>query len=175
MPETGAGRPTLRDLQRRLEALEKAVLPASGERTDTSSSEGDEGDPRWALHGLQERLPPPGGVLWAGFFTGADAVPVEQQYAASAADQLDQSWAPLADRLQALGHPVRLELLRAVLSGRCSTAELLDVLGAGSTGQLYHHLTQLTGAGWVRPAGRGRFEVPPTRRVALMAVIASSR
>lgn len=124
-----AGRPTLSDLQRRVEALERTLVGAS----------------------------------------------VDGAASGERSAELDRPWAPLSDRLQALGHPVRLELLRAMLAGSSSTADLVLVLGAGSTGQLYHHLTQLTAAGWVRTAGRGRVEVPDDRREALLAVIGAVR
>jgi hypothetical protein len=42
----------------------------------------------------------------------------------------------------------------------------------GTTGQIYHHLRQLTGAGWLHTTGRGRYEVPPGRVVPLLVAVA---
>src|SRR5689334_4378883 len=53
-----------------------------------------------------------------------------------------------AARLAALGHPVRLRLLLAVLRGATGTAELAEVPGIGTSGRIYHHTRTLTAAGW---------------------------
>ncbi|MEO6955870.1 MAG: helix-turn-helix domain-containing protein, partial [Antricoccus sp.] len=74
--------------------------------------------------------------------------------------------------LGALGHPVRLALLRGVLTGRQSTCELAALDGHGTTGQLYHHLHQLQGARWLRTSGRGRYEVPAAQVISLLVIIA---
>jgi hypothetical protein len=40
---------------------------------------------------------------------------------------------------------------------------------------VYHHLRQLTSAGWLRSAARGRYVVPPERVVPLLTVVAAAR
>ncbi len=52
-------------------------------------------------------------------------------------------------------------------------AGLVGIDGFGTSGQLYHHLRQLVAAGWLRTAGRGRYEVPPARVVPLLVVLAA--
>ena len=75
----------------------------------------------------------------------------------------------------ALGHPVRLLLLRQVLSGAGTVAELQERVELGTSGQLYHHLRQLVGARWLQVAARGRYAVPPERVVPLLVVLAAAR
>lgn len=95
--------------------------------------------------------------------------PVEWQLGAATADLLETDWSDTAAALGALGHPVRLELLRAVLAGVRSTAELAET--TGSTGQLHHHLKQLVSTGWLAQRGRGAYEVPPARVVPLLVIV----
>ena len=89
----------------------------------------------------------------------------------------DADWRPAAPQLAALGHPVRLAILRATLDGAQTTQALATAIGGAaearpvSSGQLYHHLRELTAAGWLAPAGRGAYGVPEDRRAALLAVL----
>lgn len=79
----------------------------------------------------------------------------------------------LAGSLSALAHPVRLRLLREVLGGHTTTAALAALPGLGTTGQLHHHLRQLTATGWLRTTGRGSYAVPGERVVPLHVVLAA--
>lgn len=89
-----------------------------------------------------------------------------------AAALLAADWPARAARLAALGHPVRLAILRAALDGPVQVAELIAASGAGSPGQFYHHLRELTAAGWLKPLRRGSYGVPPGRAGALLAAVA---
>jgi hypothetical protein len=62
-----------------------------------------------------------------------------------------------------------------VLRGTRSISALASLPGLGSSGQLYHHLKPLLAEGWLKPAGRGRYEVPEHRVVPLLAIIATVR
>jgi hypothetical protein len=156
-------------LERRLAALE-----ATGGRAPRLG----EGD-FWALDGLKEQLAEveaaDGGVL----FTGAVRLPTgeqyEWQYGALTERLLADDWPAAADAFAALGHPVRLRLLREILGGRRTAAELAALEEIGTTGQIYHHLRQLTGTGWLQTTGRGRHEVPPGRVVPLLVVLSAAR
>jgi DNA-binding transcriptional ArsR family regulator len=82
-----------------------------------------------------------------------------------------EDWAALAGELAALGNPVRLTLLREIVRGRATVSALSEVDGLGTSGQIYHHLRQLTAEGWLHSPGRGTFAVPPRRVVALLAIL----
>ena len=69
---------------------------------------------------------------------------------------------------------MRLRLLREILGGRQSTSELAEIEELGTTGQLHHHLRQITAAGWLRSAGRGRYAVPAERVVPLLAILTAA-
>ncbi|MGY0025093.1 ArsR family transcriptional regulator [Streptomyces sp. cg35] len=154
------------ELERRLDALE------SGAAAPTVA-----GGTFWALDGLKEQLADvaSGGVL----FTGAVRLPgdkeYEWQYAAVTDELLASDWTDVADAFAALGNGLRLRLLREVLGGRASATELAELDDVGTSGQIYHHLRQLTAAGWLRSAGRGRYEVPAGRVVPLLVALTAAR
>lgn len=112
-------------------------------------------------------------------FTGAVRLPTQEQYewqyGLLSEQLLDGDWSDAADSFAALGHAVRLRLLREILGGRRTAAELTELEGLGTTGQIYHHLRQLTAAGWLHTASRGRYEVPGARVVPLLVVLAAAR
>ncbi|KOX00466.1 ArsR family transcriptional regulator [Streptomyces sp. NRRL B-1140] len=157
------------DLERRLSDLEGTQRP--GPRID--------GGDYWALHGLKEQLSEAGaddgGVLYTGSVGLSTGEEYSWQMTLLTEDLLDDDWTTTAESFAALGHPVRLRLLREILAGRRTAAELADLDETGTTGQIYHHLRQLTGAGWLHTTGRGRYEVPPARVVPLLVALATAR
>jgi DNA-binding transcriptional ArsR family regulator len=76
--------------------------------------------------------------------------------------------------LAALGHPVRLELLRRMLLGATTVGELQQVHGIGSTGQVHHHLRELRAARYVASAKRNQYAVLGDRIVHLLVILAAS-
>ncbi|GIG85455.1 ArsR/SmtB family transcription factor [Plantactinospora endophytica] len=165
------------ELERRLTALEErtAAPPAPAPPAPT------EGD-FWALDGLKTRLAAlgaeQGGVLFTGTVRLATNERYDWQYGLPTEALLDgeeEDWTRAADAFAALGHPVRLRLLREILGGRRTVAELTALEDLGTTGQAYHHLRQLAAAGWLHSPGRGRYEVPAGRVVPLLVAIAIAR
>ncbi len=161
----------IRGLERRLAAVEEQLagaprrVPRSAP-TDDGLSHRAQSDP--------DTLPT-GGVVFEASVDLPTGEHVERRAAAPTSGLLDEPWDGAADRLAALAHPVRVELLRHVLRGVWSTAALADIEVVGTTGQLYHHLNQLVAAGWLRHSGRGRYEVPVDRVVPLLVVLAAAR
>ncbi|WP_374935862.1 ArsR/SmtB family transcription factor [Streptomyces sp. SM14] len=175
------------ELAARVTALEAGLPPGGGEPpaplSDPSapSTPSTPDDLYWALNRLRSELDElgedRGGVMIAGSVGGSDPTVgrTEWQYVTTTATLLETDWATLADAVSALGQPVRLRLIKALLEGRSTVAELVELDGLGTTGQIYHHLRQLVAAGWLQGAGRGRYQVPPTRLVPLLAVLAAAR
>ncbi|WP_285024632.1 winged helix-turn-helix domain-containing protein [Plantibacter sp. ME-Dv--P-122b] len=184
------------DHEARLARLEAAVFAQptdddtiTGRPGDVTpaATTGDLDDTFWALRGLEQRTAEleHGAVL----FTGSVVVgggPVQWQYARATDDLLALGDDPdavqpaasgpvatAASRLAAIGSPVRLQLLLAVAKGTSALADLGELDGIGTTGQVYHHVRVLTAAGWLQPAGRGRVAVPPTRLVPLLVAVAA--
>ena len=157
-------------VEERLAALEAKVAALRARDINEPAADGA----FWALEALNEQFPEgTGAVVYAG------VVRLEQsyrwQYGFTVDDLLGADWAELVGGLTALAHPVRLQLLREILGGRHGTAELAEIEGLGTTGQLYHHLRQLTAAGWLRTSGRGQYAIPPERVVPLLAVLSAVR
>ncbi|WP_198653130.1 helix-turn-helix domain-containing protein [Actinocorallia populi] len=177
--DSGGG-PTVEE---RLSAVEEALaglLAAQKRRGRVNVPEpGAEGavpaDLFWALEGLREREPAPGAVMIVGDVTLPDGRTAGWQLGAGTDDLLADEWEALADVFAALGHPVRLRLLREVLRGRGTARELAELEGMGTTGQVYHHLRQLVTAGWLRVRDGGHHEVPAERVVPLLTAIVGGR
>ena len=129
----------------------------------------------WVLNRvIAETASTAGAVVYAGVARLSDGTEYRWQVGRTTEALLDQDWAELAGRLGALGHPLRLQLLRAVLHGADNLQALQALPGVGTTGQLYHHLRDLQNAGWVSSARRGHYAIPGERVVPLLAVLSAA-
>lgn len=162
-------------VEERLRALEDRV--ASLERASaTAPDDSVAADPGafWALDELSRRHAgqgASGAVMVVGDVTTPAGQPARWQYTLPTDDVLAAEWTDLAPVFAALGHPVRLALLRAVLDGTRTARDLADAVDVGSTGQVYHHLRQLQAAGWLRAVAGGEHVVPAERLVPLLTTV----
>jgi DNA-binding transcriptional ArsR family regulator len=162
------------ELEDRVTELERRIAALEG-MSESAPRLGD--GEFWALEGLKEQLAGLGAADGGVLFTGAVRLPTGERYdwqqGALTEGLWDGDWTRAAESFAALGHPVRLRLLREILSGRRTAAELAELEELGTTGQIYHHLRQLTGAGWLHTTGRGRHGVPAGRVVPLLVALAT--
>ncbi|HEY5978948.1 MAG TPA: helix-turn-helix domain-containing protein [Microlunatus sp.] len=157
------------DLAERVRRLEELV---SGRPPARPDSAGPDADTFWILDGLEQRVGS-GAIAYAGSLARDDG-PVRWQLTHDSDELIERDWTALAPTLGALGHPARLHILQLITRGEAaSAADLADTPGLGSTGQIYHHLRQLVGAGWLRSTTKGRHEVPPERLVPLLVILAA--
>ncbi|HEY8481946.1 MAG TPA: ArsR family transcriptional regulator [Spirillospora sp.] len=163
------------ELAERIARLEERVTLLEQSRADSETEPPARGETLWALYGLKDRVDDPGAVLFTGSVTLPPGEHYEWQEGHLTGELLADDWSQAADTLAALAHPVRLLLLREILHGARTTAELAAHEQLGTTGQLYHHLRQLVAAGWLRTTARGRYSVPGERVVPLLAVLAATR
>ncbi|MFC5268336.1 ArsR/SmtB family transcription factor [Kribbella qitaiheensis] len=161
----------LEDLERRITALESAAGPRLRPENGEVLPAGLDPEAFFALAALKERVPPPGAVLYTGSVTLPNDRQIDWQYGRATPEVLEADWSQRASALAALGNPVRLTLLREIVHGRTTVSALSAVEGLGTSGQIYHHLRQLTAEGWLHSPSRGSFAVPPTRVVALLAIL----
>lgn len=151
-----------------------SAAPGGGEpgacATSPAATPTDTSADFWALNALKERVPSPGGVVYAGS-VDVGLGHVEYQWGRPTDPLLRADWAERAERIAALGHPLRLSMLHRLLDGERTVAQLVDELDLASTGIAYHHLNQLQTAGWVTSPSRGTWSVPATRIVPLLAII----
>jgi DNA-binding transcriptional ArsR family regulator len=156
----------LAQLAARLEKLEKQA-PAK-------SAPGIDAERYWLIDKLTREGAKGGEVVYGGVVT----VPTGEQYVwqkhGGVRELFKRDWAAFDRVLAALGHPVRLAILKALLEGKRSKADLEKLEGLGTTGQLYHHLKALEEAGWVRSLERGVYGVPGERVVPLMAILTAA-
>lgn len=139
--------------------------PAVAQAPDTTG-----GDPFWAMHALQDRLPAPGGVVYAGS-VDVGLGHVDYQWGRPTGHLLESDWAEHAETVASLGHPLRLAILRLLLDAEHTVAQLVDELELASTGVAYHHLSALQSGGWVVSPRRGTWTIPVSRVVPLLAII----
>jgi hypothetical protein len=179
----------LAELERRVEALESAASsqpPVDAAPVPTHAPPAApeapvfDGGRLWALDGLKERVGGRGAVLFTGATSAGQGTTYEWQFGVLVDDLLGEladvaDIGRFTDALAALAQPARLRVLLAVLEGRHTSAELGAIEGSGTTGQLYHHVRQLTAAGWLRSTERGRYEIPPERVVPLLVILAAAR
>ncbi|MFL1426886.1 MULTISPECIES: ArsR/SmtB family transcription factor [unclassified Nocardiopsis] len=157
----------LADLEARIAALE--TRGTAGRAQDTAA----DGDPFFALNALKQHVTGTGGVVFAGVVdTGGGAV--EWQSGLPAERLAAEDWSRRAAVLDALGHPVRLQLLQAVWQGTGTVAALAERSDFGTTGQIYHHVNLLVAAGWLVAVRRGHYAVPPERLIPLLAILAAA-
>ena len=135
-------------------------------------SGGTDDDTFWVLNGLVDRFGPDGGVVYAGHVTPPGAQgPVAWQMGLTGKVFDDLNFAEAASSLAALGHPVRLELLRAIYDGVSTVAELSTDDRFGTTGQIYHHVHALAGAGWLENSQRGHWRIPAAKVIPLLTLM----
>lgn len=158
----------LRRLETQLERL-SADLSA-----DDSALPEPQRDRFWALNTLRGRLQDAsGGILFTGISTVPTGRRIEWQREHTLTELLQCNWQDVADALSALGHPVRLRILQAMMQGKHAIQELQQLPEMGTSGQLYHHLRALQLAGWVRQAGRSYYVLQETRVIPLLTVLAA--
>ncbi len=125
----------------------------------------------WALEGLRARAPEPGAVMMAGSVQTPNGYEARWQVSALAEDLFSSDFAERAEALSALAHPVRLRIIQQLMTEAETVQDLAGTGEFGTSGQIYHHLRQLTSAGWLRAAGGGRYEVPVARVVPLLTIL----
>ncbi|GAA2473181.1 ArsR family transcriptional regulator [Winogradskya humida] len=165
-------------LENRVTELERRVTELINEaRPSTPAPPGARPIDFWALDGLRSRVDKDsaGAVVYTGTVDLPTGEHYDWQFGNTVEDLLEADWSDWASTLGALGHPVRLLLLRRVLAGTRTTAELGSDEALGTTGQLYHHLRQLVNAGWLRSSARGQYAVPGERVVPLLVVLSGAK
>ncbi|PZA08050.1 ArsR family transcriptional regulator [Meiothermus sp. Pnk-1] len=129
-------------------------------------------DKFWALHALAQGDDGEGRIVYAGVLETPKAGRVAWQKEAVVAELLKADWTQEAPVLRALGHPIRLAILKSLLMGPQTIQELLEIPGLGTSGQLYHHLRELQAAGWAHQERRNCYAIPKDRIVPLLVIIA---
>lgn len=163
-------------LERRVAGLEERAAqssPPSEHQTQPHqhSPAQSEDDVFWALEGLRARVPHPGAVMLVGSVHTPNGVEARWQTGTLAQDFFDSDFADRAEVLSALAHPARLRIIQRLMTDAVTVHDLAATEEFGTSGQIYHHLKQLVSTGWLRTAGRGRYEVPVDRVVPLLGIL----
>lgn len=87
------------------------------------------------------------------------------------ADSLSETiWEQSIERIAAIAHPVRAQILQHLLRRKATAADLVSAKIATSAGTAYHHLSALQAAGWVEKR-HGTFAIPAARIIPLLCLI----
>lgn len=133
----------LAQLSARLDKLEQAQLPAPvapvAPIVPPATIPGLDADTYWLLHKLAASKEKSGEVVYGGLVTAPTGEQYMWQRGAAVQSLFKSDWASLDKVLAALAHPVRLRLLKLILDGKRTKAELETLADIGTTGQLYHH------------------------------------
>jgi hypothetical protein len=158
-------------LAQQLQALEDRVAALERDRESGAVTVAPEANALWALDVLADQLEPPGGVLLVGNVDLPNGQRARWQQTRATPLLIDADLQQAAEVLAALGSPIRLRLLREVMGGRTTVQQLAATEGIGTTGQVYHHLRQLTASGWLQRTSGGAYEIPLARVVPLLGAI----
>jgi DNA-binding transcriptional ArsR family regulator len=168
----------LERMQARLEALEAASGSAGDLRAPGPAVPAD---PFWLLDRLARntgrgfaRGGVEGSVAYGGRVRAPGAGDLVWQLEYAVPDIVEADLGAAAAVLAALGHPLRLEILRRLLLGARTLGELQEIEGTGTTGQVHHHLRELRAAGLVVSQRRNDYAIPAERVVPLLVMIASA-
>ncbi|MGI8855774.1 MAG: hypothetical protein ACR2JW_08485 [Thermomicrobiales bacterium] len=123
-----------------------------------------------ALAQVQERLARLEGQVFGQSAASGNGAVAERDGNAIFAVPLDGSVRVLA----ALASMPRLALYRAVLDHPATSGELMKAAGLNTTGQLYHHLRELMGAGLMMQEGRDRYALVPERLPAARTILGAA-
>ncbi len=127
----------------------------------------------WALNELAQRYDQPA-VMFAGT-AETEGGPVMWQYGRFSEHLKNTDAFAVSPALEAIAHPIRLTLLLAIINGTTTSAKLAELEQVGTSGQVYHHLSQLNAAGWIRSVKRGQWEVPASKVIPLLTIILAAQ
>jgi DNA-binding transcriptional ArsR family regulator len=165
-------------IQARLAALESANAAAGAGRAPGPALPSE---PFWLLDRLARNSGPAferdgveGSVAYGGRVRAPGAGELVWQLEHPVPDIVEADLGAAAAVLGALGHPLRLEILRRLLLGARTLGELQEIEGTGTTGQVHHHLRELRAAGLVVSQRRNDYAIPAERVVPLLVIVAAA-
>lgn len=163
-------------LESRVEALEAAGREAGRAPGPKLSS-----DPWWLLDRLARNTGPAfsrgeveGSLAYGGRVRAPGAGELVWQLEHAVPDLMDADLGAASAILGALGHPLRLEILRRLLLGARTLGELQEIPTTGTSGQMHHHLRELRATGLVASQRRNHYAIPADRVVPVLIMVAAA-
>lgn len=114
-----------------------------------------------------------GSVYYAGHYQNENQLLREEPKTRELEQLLHISTDKVSKILAALGSKPRLDIIITLLQEALTGAEIVERLRMGTTGQLYHHLKALQGAGLVMQDADGRYALPDQRKLPLLLLLSS--
>lgn len=115
-----------------------------------------------------------GSVAYGGRVRAPGAGELVWQLEHAVPDLMEADLGAVSAVLGALGHPMRLEILRRLLLGARTLGELQEIPSTGTSGQVHHHLRELRAAGLVVSHRRNDYAIPAERVVPLLVIVTAA-
>ncbi len=167
----------LAEVERRLKVLEEGADQASLSVDPELTAP----DRLWAIDVLNRRKGEPfenkdtrGSLLYAGVVSSPNTGTVVWQIERPLPPVLGSQWNTAASLLATLGHPVRLEIVRRLLTGARTSQELQEISELRTTGRLYHHLRDLLSSGVIVSPRRNHYAIPPEKIVPCLIIVTAA-
>lgn len=160
----------LAELEARVDALESHTSTTD---TTSTSPPPEKESTYWLVEALAPNQQLPDGSVIFGGNISVGKRTYAYQWQRPTNFVSDEAWTDNLERLSALAHPVRGEILRRLLAAPATAAELVEENIVSSTGTAYHHLSALTHAGWTTKSG-GEYSIRPPRVIPLLTIITAS-
>ena len=162
----------MESIESRVLALEERVARLEQPTPTPIEASADEST-MWLADALEpsDELPE-GSVIFGGNLTIGESSYI-YQWQRPTEEVTHGDWSDNLDRLAALAHPLRGDILRRLLNAPASATELVEEEIVTSTGTAYHHLSALTSAGWTTKTG-GKYALRPARVIPLLTIITAS-
>lgn len=165
----------LERIELRLQALEAAAKPGASPGPKLPAERW------WLLERLARNTGPAfssngveGSVAYGGRVRAPGAGELVWQLEHAVPDLIDADLEAASSVLGALGHPLRLEILRRLLLGASTLAELQEIPNTGTSGQVHHHLRELRATGLVASQRRNHYAIPADRVVPILIIVAAA-
>jgi hypothetical protein len=163
-------------LQARVEALE-----AAGKGGSPAPGPALSGEQWWLLDNLARNTGPifsrgevHGSLAYGGRVRAPGAGELVWQLEPAVPAVMEADLGAVSAVLGALGHPLRLEILRHLLLGARTLGELQEIPSTGTSGQVHHHLRELRAVGLVVSQRRNHYAIPADRVVPLLVIVAAA-
>lgn len=163
-------------LEARVEALE-----ATGGESGAAPGPKPSSDAWWLLDHLARNTGPAfsrsdvaGSVAYGGQVRAPGAGELVWQVEHPVPDLIEADLGAASAILGALGHPLRLEILRQLLLGARTLGDLLEIPNTGTSGQVHHHLRELQATGLVASQRRNHYAIPAERVIPVLIIVAAA-
>ena len=113
-----------------------------------------------------------GNIIFGGDVSFGDSA-YQYQWQRPSSFFMERRWDEEISRIAAIASPTRADILKRLLAAPATAAELVEEKIVSSTGTAYHHLNELSAAGWIFKVRERSYEIRPARVIPLLTIISA--